>query len=139
MPPSLPPPQADVVVVTAPRLPPLAGEATFDAVRMSSEVLRTNNRLDEALKQLTREHADSGRAAQFEILQGAITKRAVPVSYSGLAARLGTSEGAVQQAVKRLRKRYREILRERIAATLDDPDKAAIDAEIRDLFTSLGG
>jgi RNA polymerase sigma-70 factor (ECF subfamily) len=95
------------------------------------------NLLDEALKQLTREHADSGRAAQFEILQGAITKRAVPVSYSGRAARLGTSEGAVQQAVKRLRKRYRAVLRERIAATLEGRDEAAIDDEIRDLFKAL--
>jgi hypothetical protein len=30
------------------------------------------------------------------------------------------------------------ILRERIAATLDDRDEATIDDEIRDLFTALG-
>ena len=95
------------------------------------------NLLDEVLKQLAREYADTGRAAQFEILQGAIGKQARQVSYADLAAQLGTSEGAVQQAVQRLRKRYKAILRERIAATLDDPDEAAIDDEIRDLFTAL--
>ena len=94
------------------------------------------NLLDEVLKQLAREYADTGRAAQFEILQGVISKQARQVSYAELAARMGTTEGAVQQAVQRLRKRYKAILRERIAATLDDPDEAAINDEIRDLFAA---
>ncbi len=95
--------------------------------------------LGEVLKQLAREYADSGRAAQFEALQDAIGKPSAQVSYADLAARIGSSEGAVQQAVQRLRKRYKAILRERIAATLDDPDKAAIDDEIRDLFSAPAG
>jgi RNA polymerase sigma-70 factor (ECF subfamily) len=95
------------------------------------------NLLDEVLKQLAREHADTGRAAQFKILQGAIGMQARQVSYEDLGARLGTSAGAVQQAVQRLRKRYKAILRERIAATLDEPDEAAINDEIRNLFTAL--
>jgi predicted protein tyrosine phosphatase len=95
------------------------------------------NLLEAVLKQLAREHADSGRAAQFEILQGAINKQANPASYADLAERAGTIEGAVQQAVQRLRKRFKAILRERIDATLDDPDEAAINDEIRDLFTAL--
>jgi RNA polymerase sigma factor (sigma-70 family) len=95
------------------------------------------NLLEEVLKQLAREHADSGRAAQFEILQGAINKKASSASYAELAERAGSSEGAVQQAVQRLRKRYKAILRERIAATLDAPDEAGINDEIRDLFTAL--
>jgi RNA polymerase sigma-70 factor (ECF subfamily) len=97
------------------------------------------NLLAEVLKQLAREYADTGRATQFEILQGAIGKQARQIPYADLAARMGTSEGAVQQVVQRLRKRYKAILRDRIAATLDDPDQAAIDDEIRDLFTALAG
>ncbi len=95
------------------------------------------NLLDEVLKQLAREYADTGRATQFEILQGAIGKQARHVSYSDLGIQLKTSEVAVQQAVQRLRERYKAILRERIAATLDDPDEAAINDEIRDLFAAL--
>jgi RNA polymerase sigma-70 factor (ECF subfamily) len=95
------------------------------------------NLLDEVLKQLAREYADAGRAAQFKILQGAIGKQANQLSYADLAIQTETTEGAVQQAVQRLRKRYRTILREQIAATLDNPDAAAIDDEIRDLFTAL--
>jgi len=62
--------------------------------------------------------------------------RAVP--YAAIAARLGTTEAAVQAGVSRLRKRYRAILREQIAATLDEPTDASIDAEIHDLFAVLG-
>jgi RNA polymerase sigma-70 factor (ECF subfamily) len=95
------------------------------------------NLLEEVLNQLAREYADTGRASQFEILRGAIGLQARQVSYEDLGARMGTSAGAVQQAVQRLRKRYKAILRERIAATLDEPGEAAIDDEIRDLFTAL--
>ena len=41
--------------------------------------------------------------------------------------------------MQRLRKRYKAILRDRIAATLDAPDEAAINREIRDLFNDLAG
>lgn len=49
MPSSLPPPSAEAVVVYAPRLAPLAGEAAFDTYQVPAEVLRFNQRLDEAL------------------------------------------------------------------------------------------
>jgi hypothetical protein len=59
--------------------------------------------------------------------------------YARIAAELGTTEAAVQQAASRLRRRYRAALREEIAATLDEPDEAAIDDEVRALFAALGG
>jgi RNA polymerase sigma-70 factor (ECF subfamily) len=46
------------------------------------------------------------------------------------------TEGAVRIAVHRLRKRYRELLRDEIAQTVTSDDQ--IDEEIRDLFTALG-
>ena len=52
-----------------------------------------------------------------------------------VAVRLGMSEDAVHNASHRLRKRYREILQEQIAATLDDPSE--LDDEIRSLFDAL--
>jgi RNA polymerase sigma-70 factor (ECF subfamily) len=45
------------------------------------------------------------------------------------------SPGAVKVAVHRLRRRYRELLRDEIARTVDDPTQ--IEAEIQDLFTAL--
>jgi RNA polymerase sigma-70 factor (ECF subfamily) len=46
------------------------------------------------------------------------------------------TEGAVKVAAHRLRRRYRELLREQIAQTVADPDM--IDDEIRELFSALG-
>jgi RNA polymerase sigma-70 factor (ECF subfamily) len=93
--------------------------------------------LDAVLDRLAREYADTGRATQFEALHGVLCGGCRTIPYATLAAQLGTTEGAVQQAVQRLRKRYRAMLREAIAATLDEPDEAAIDDEIRSLFTAL--
>jgi len=95
--------------------------------------------LDGVLERLAREYADSGRAAQFEALQVVLSEGPRSVPYAALAARLGTTEGAVQAAVQRLRRRYRDVLREEVAATLEEPDEAAVDDELRDLFAALGG
>jgi RNA polymerase sigma-70 factor (ECF subfamily) len=82
--------------------------------------------LDRVLERLAHEHAEAGQSERFEALR------------TTLAARLGTTEAAVEAAARRLRRRYRAVLREQIAATLNDPTEAAIDAEIRDLFAALG-
>ena len=44
--------------------------------------------------------------------------------------------GSVKVAVHRLRRRYRELLRDEIGRTVEDP--AEIEAEIQDLFAALG-
>jgi RNA polymerase sigma-70 factor (ECF subfamily) len=53
-----------------------------------------------------------------------------------MATQLGMSEVAIQSAVQRLRRRYRDLVRERIAATLGDPSPAAVEDEIRALFSA---
>src|SRR5262249_49489175 len=85
--------------------------------------------LDRVLEQLTQEYGASGRGALFERLQFVLTDGPRSVPYATVAAQLGTTETAVQAAVRRLRGRYRTILREQIGATLDDPTEAAIDDE----------
>ena len=62
--------------------------------------------------------------------------------YAAIAADLGTTEAAVQAAVVRLRRRYRDALRAEIAATLvvggyGQVDEAAVNDEIRELFAAL--
>jgi RNA polymerase sigma-70 factor (ECF subfamily) len=94
--------------------------------------------LDRVLDQLATEYADSGRGALFERLQGVLTRGSLRSPYAALGAQLGMTEGAVQVAVHRLRRRYRAILREQIAATLDDPTDADVEDEIRALFAALG-
>jgi len=51
--PDLPPPpphEVEIVVVHAPRLAPLGGEAAFSALQIEAEALKATPRLDEALK-----------------------------------------------------------------------------------------
>jgi hypothetical protein len=48
---------------------------------------------------------------------------------------LGMTEGAVKMAAHRLRRRYRELLRQEIAQTVAGPDQ--IEEEIRYLFACL--
>jgi RNA polymerase sigma-70 factor (ECF subfamily) len=94
--------------------------------------------LDRVLDQLAAEYAGSGRGALFERLQVVLTPDSHPGPYAALAAQLGTTEGAVQVAVHRLRRRYRAILRQQIVATLDTPTDVDVEDEIRALFAALG-
>ncbi len=87
------------------------------------------------LEKLRREYVESGGSATFEALRGVLTGVGNADPYATIAGRLGTSEGAVRVAVHRLRRRYGVLLREEIAATVDDP--AEVDDEIRNLFAAL--
>jgi RNA polymerase sigma-70 factor (ECF subfamily) len=93
--------------------------------------------LDRVLERLGGEYERAGRAAQFDQLKVVLTAGPQSVPYATLAARLGTSEGTVQGAVHRIRKRYRAILLDEITATLDDPK--GVEDEVRTLFEVLGG
>ena len=57
--------------------------------------------------------------------------------YDELAVRLGMNEGAVKVAVHRLRKRYRQLLREEIAQTT--AEAGDVDDELHHLFAVLAG
>ncbi|MGO9468039.1 MAG: RNA polymerase sigma factor [Isosphaeraceae bacterium] len=85
--------------------------------------------------ELRREYDDAGRAGTFEELRAVLTGGARAAPYASIAERLGSTEGAVRVAVHRLRRRYGMLLRQEIAATVDDP--AQVDDEIRSLFAAL--
>jgi len=70
----------------------------------------------------------------FEALHGTLTGE-ITAGYATLAGRLGTTEGALQVAAHRMRKRYRELLRDEVAQTVTDP--ALVDEELRELLNSL--
>jgi RNA polymerase sigma factor (sigma-70 family) len=66
--------------------------------------------LDAVMARLQQEHVERGQGQVFQLLKGALTGDAAE-GYAALAARLGTSEGALRVAAHRMRKRYRELLR----------------------------
>jgi RNA polymerase sigma-70 factor (ECF subfamily) len=73
-----------------------------------------------------------GRAKLFEQLKTFLTAGAAEAGPREVAARLGMQEGAVRVAIHRLRKRYRQLLRDEIAHTLASPDM--VEEEMRALF-----
>jgi RNA polymerase sigma factor (sigma-70 family) len=92
--------------------------------------------LDNVLAALTAEMTRAGKARQFEALRPALLGGAKRTPYAQIAADLGLSEDAARAAANRLRRRYRTLLCEEVARTVDDP--AEVDVEIRSLFGSLG-
>jgi RNA polymerase sigma-70 factor (ECF subfamily) len=91
--------------------------------------------LDLVLDRLRAEYAAAGKGPLFDRLKDALAGTGRGVAYDELARDLGLSADAARQAASRLRKRYRELLRAEVAATVDDP--ADVDDEIRGLFAAL--
>ena len=91
--------------------------------------------LDAVFDRIRGEFDRAGKAEQFEALKATLTGDSQARPYAEVAERLGMTEGAVQAAAHRLRKRFREEVRAAVAETLDDP--ADLDDEIRDLFAAL--
>ena len=87
---------------------------------------------------LTRQRAEfdrRGQAAQFDRLKVFLTGDSARGSHQHAATELDMSEAAVRTAVHRLRRRYAELVREEIAATVLDPGE--VDDEIRFLLAAL--
>lgn len=93
--------------------------------------------LEQVLHHLREEYVRAGREKLFEQLKPTLIEVSRSVRYAEIATRLGTSEGAVKVAVHRLRQRYREVLREKIADTVASPGE--VEDELRNLFAALAG
>lgn len=93
--------------------------------------------LDTVLQRLEGEAAESGRAKLFRQIKGALLGDRGGVTYAELAPQLGLSEAALTMTVQRLRRRYRELVREEIAHTVNQP--VEVEEEMRHLFQVLGG
>jgi RNA polymerase sigma factor (sigma-70 family) len=91
--------------------------------------------LEKVIQRLRVECEADGRAKQFSELKIFLTAGKGALPYSAAAGSLGMDEGAVRTAVHRLRKRYRQLLRDEISQTLTDP--AQVDEEMRALFGSF--
>ncbi len=93
--------------------------------------------LDAVLQRLETEAAESGRTNLFRQIKGVLLGDRSRVPYAELGPQLGMSEAALTMTVHRLRRRYRELVREEIAHTVSRP--VEIDEEMRHLFRVLGG
>lgn len=91
--------------------------------------------LDRAMTRLCAEAAAAKKQEQFDCLKIYLTASEDAAAYREAATELKMTEGAVKVAVHRLRRRYRELLRDEIAQTVASEDE--IDEEIRHLFAAL--
>lgn len=92
--------------------------------------------LDQVVSRLQAEFSTAGKSRQFELLKESLTGGRAVLDYSAVASELSMSEEAARQAAHRLRKRYRELLRDEVAATVETADE--IEDEIGRLLAALG-
>ena len=88
--------------------------------------------LARVIERLQNECAVDGKANLFEQLKLFLTAGNDEPAQGEVAQALGMEAGAVRVAIHRLRKRYRQLLRDEIAHTLTD--QAMVDDEMRALF-----
>jgi RNA polymerase sigma-70 factor (ECF subfamily) len=88
--------------------------------------------LAKVIERLQKECDDHGKAGQFEQLKIFLTAGKGECSYADAGQALDMDETTARVTVHRLRKRYRELLRDEIAQTLTDP--AQVDEEMKALF-----
>jgi len=93
--------------------------------------------LEHVITRLRDEHGREDKAALYEQLKPFLMVGKSEIPYAEAAVSLNMTEGAVRVAVHRLRRRYRELLREEIAQTLANPAQA--DEEMQALFSALTG
>ena len=111
---------------------PAAPGKTPDAVFLQQW---TRMLLAETLAELEAEMCGKGERRRFAALSGLLTG-AEEGAYREAARELGLREGAARVAVHRMRRRFGELLRQRVAETVASPDQ--VEAEISFLLGAAG-
>jgi RNA polymerase sigma factor (sigma-70 family) len=88
--------------------------------------------VDRVTNMLRADLVKAGKEASFEQLKDLLMGEKEQGGYAGIARALGTTEGAVKVTVHRLRRKFRDLLRAEIAATVADDGE--IEDEIRYLM-----
>jgi RNA polymerase sigma-70 factor (ECF subfamily) len=88
--------------------------------------------LEAALARLAAEQSDAGRAHQFEQLRPYLTAPPAPGDYERIAAALNIPTGQVAVWVHRLSRRFTEVIRAEVAATV--ADRSDVETELRYLL-----
>jgi RNA polymerase sigma factor (sigma-70 family) len=92
--------------------------------------------LGRVMSRLEAEMSESGRHRQFERLKAYLSGDCPQLSYAETGAQLGMSEGAVKVAVHRLRRQFRDLVRDEIAQTVASSEE--IEDELRHLWSAVG-
>ena len=88
--------------------------------------------LERVMNRLSSEYEDAGKREQFEHLKDFIIGQYSETTYRDVAEALASTEAAMKMTAHRMRRRYREVLRDEIADLVAAPED--VDEEIRNLF-----
>jgi RNA polymerase sigma factor (sigma-70 family) len=119
------PTQLAIPLATLESSPP---EALFDAGWAAAIA-------EEALRRLRMECESKGRRRVYEALHKYLTTERAEICYQDLSRILGVPEPTVKSLLHHFRTRYRSLLREEVAKTVESPAK--VDDEIRYLCATL--
>jgi RNA polymerase sigma-70 factor (ECF subfamily) len=91
--------------------------------------------LDRAIQRLQDQASRTGRSEHFDHLKMYLTGEQPQITYAEAATELGMSEGAVKVAVHRLRRQFRDLVREEIEQTVSSTDE--VEDEMRHLWSAV--
>jgi len=91
--------------------------------------------VEHALRRLGEECEARGRRRVFDVLSDCLAAERQDVSYPTLSKTLGVPETTVKRLVHQLRQRYRALLRDEVAQTVEKPED--VDEELRYLCAVL--
>ena len=92
--------------------------------------------LSNVMEDLRSDYCNRGKEELFDALKGHLSGVRQEGGYERAGEQLKLSPGAIKVAIHRMRSRYRDLLRQHIAETVESPDD--VDDEIRRLFEVLG-
>lgn len=84
---------------------------------------------------LAADYQQAGKSELFALLEPHLTQQGEVVPRAEIGRRLNLSPAAVAMSIHRMRRRYGEILRQEVAATVDNP--AEVDDELRTLMSII--
>jgi len=119
----------------SPGFEPADGNA--DAVDSSFEREWAITVVSLAVSQLQTEQILAGNGDQFALLKDWLSNDNPTRSQADAAARLNMTEGAIKVAIHRLRKRFRELIRQEVERTVGDPSE--VEPEMKTLLEALSG
>ncbi len=91
--------------------------------------------VEHALQRLREECESKGKLWLFQALSRHLTDERDEMSYANLTTELGMAESTVKKQLHKMRQRYRNLLRDEVSQTVEDPTE--VDDEIRYLCASL--
>lgn len=91
--------------------------------------------LDRVLQLLRERYEADGQGALFDAIKGTLTGRPEAGDYAEIGLTLNMQTGSIAVATHRLRRRYRQLLRDEIAHTVAEPEH--IDEELQYLLRCL--